>query len=85
MGGVMATSKQVGRTFVTRWIAKLKFPQLFTFVAALFFVDFLVPDMIPFLDEILLAAATVLLANLKNESVVDGREKPEEKDITPRD
>lgn len=80
-----STSKQVGRTVVTRWISKLRFPQLFTFAAALFFVDFLVPDMIPFLDEILLAAATVMLANLKDKSVVEAKEESVEKDITPRD
>lgn len=79
------TSKQVGRTVFTRWISKLRFPQLFTFAAALFFIDFLVPDMIPFLDEILLAAATVLLANLKDKSVVESPKEREEKDITPRD
>jgi hypothetical protein len=78
------TSKQIGGTILTRWISKLRFPQLFTFAAALFFIDFLVPDMIPFLDEILLAAATVLLGNLKDKSVAEDVEKPAEKDITPR-
>lgn len=81
------TSKQVGQTIVTRWISKLRFPQLFTFTAALFFVDFLVPDLVPFIDEILLAAATLLLANLKNEPKGDGvgeeSSKPAEKDVTP--
>ena len=77
------TSKQVGQTIFTRWVSKLRFPQLFTFTAALFVVDFLVPDMIPFLDEILLAAATLLLANLKNEKSVEIVEEPLEKDITP--
>lgn len=79
-----ATSRQVGRTIFTRWISKLKFPQLFTFTAALFLIDFIVPDMIPFLDEILLAAATLLLANMKREPVEEEVEKPPEKDITPR-
>ncbi len=79
------TSKQVGQTIFTRWVSRLRFPQLFTFTAALFFVDFLVPDLIPFLDEILLAAATLLLANLKDKNVVvEEGEKPPEKDITPR-
>jgi len=77
------TSKEVGRTIFTRWVSRLRFPQLFTFTAALFVVDFLVPDMIPFLDEILLAAATLLLANLKNNTSVQEVEKPREKDITP--
>jgi len=79
-----ATSRQVGRTIFTRWISKLKFPQLFTFTAALFLIDFIVPDLVPFLDEILLAAATLLLANMKREPVEAEPEKPPEKDITPR-
>ena len=61
----------------------MRFPQLFTFTAALFCVDFLVPDMIPFLDEILLAAATLLLANLKDKDTVEEVARPPEKDITP--
>ncbi len=76
-------SNQVGRTIFSRWISRLRFPQLFTFTAALFFVDFLVPDLIPFVDEILLAAATLLLANLKDKDHVPEAEKPQEKDITP--
>lgn len=78
------TSKQIGGNILTRWISTLRFPQLFTFAAALFFIDFLVPDMIPFLDEILLAAATVLLGNLKDKSVAEDVDKPAVKDVTPR-
>lgn len=83
MPSMSTTSKQVGKTLFTRWVSRLRFPQLFTFTATLFVVDFLVPDMIPFLDEILLAAATLLLANLKNNKSVQEFEKPREKDITP--
>lgn len=78
-----ATSKQVGKTIFTRWVSRLRFPQLFTFTAALFVIDFLVPDLVPFLDEILLAAATLLLANLKDNKSVQDFDKPREKDITP--
>ena len=85
MNAMSTTSKQVGKTLFAGWISKLRFPQLFTFTAVLFLVDLLVPDLIPFLDEILLAAATLLLANLKSERVVPEGEKPDEKDITPRD
>lgn len=83
MPSMSTTSNQVGRTILTRWVSRLRFPQLFTFTATLFVIDFLVPDMIPFLDEILLAAATLLLANLKDNKSVQDTEKPREKDITP--
>lgn len=85
------TPNQVGQTVLTGWFSRLRFPQLFVFTAVLFVVDFLIPDLVPFMDEILLAAATLLLANLKNKSAgaepqSDGEsEKPPEKDITPRD
>lgn len=86
MSAMSTTSGQVGRTIFTRWISKLKFPQLFTFTATLFLIDFVVPDLVPFLDEILLAAATLLLANIKRGRVAEDKlEKPQEKDITPRD
>ena len=83
MRSMSTTSKQVGRTLFTRWVSRLRFPQLFVFTAALFVVDALVPDLIPFLDEILLAAATLLLANLKDDKPVQEAEAPREKDITP--
>lgn len=45
--------------------AGLRFPQLFFVAAALFVLDVLVPDMIPFVDEILLGLLTLLLARWK--------------------
>ena len=47
------------------WLAGLRFPQLFLVFAGLFVVDFIMPDMIPFIDEILLGLATLLLASLR--------------------
>lgn len=50
---------------IQRWLARLRHPQLFLLVGLLFLVDLLVPDMVPFLDELLLLAATVLLGRWK--------------------
>jgi len=50
---------------VTRFAAGLRFPTLFKLVAALFVVDLFVPDVIPFMDEILLALGTLLLGSLR--------------------
>lgn len=41
-------------------VAKLRFPVLFAVTAALFLVDLVVPDVIPFADELLLGLATAL-------------------------
>lgn len=48
------------------WARKLKHPALFKLVAALFLLDMFIPDVIPFVDEILLGLGTLLLANWKN-------------------
>jgi hypothetical protein len=50
---------------VTRFASGLRFPTLFKIVAALFVLDLVVPDVIPFYDELLLALGTLLLGSLK--------------------
>jgi hypothetical protein len=50
---------------VTRFASGLRFPTLFKIVAALFVLDLVVPDVIPFYDELLLALGTRLLGSLK--------------------
>jgi len=50
---------------VNRFAAGLRFPTLFGLVAALFVIDLLVPDLVPFIDEILLALGTLLLGSLR--------------------
>jgi hypothetical protein len=66
--------------------SRLKFPQLLAVTATLFVLDLLVPDLIPFADEILLGLATALFA-LWREQVPEppAPEKPAERDVTPRD
>ena len=48
-----------------RWFGKLSYPRLFALAAALFVADVLIPDFIPFADELLLGLGTLLLANWK--------------------
>ena len=45
--------------------ARLKFPRLFALTAVLFVVDLIIPDLIPFADEILLGLVSAMLASLK--------------------
>ncbi|WP_166206933.1 DUF6116 family protein [Cognatiluteimonas telluris] len=49
-----------------RWFGRLGFPRLFLVTAALFVVDLVIPDVIPFADELLLGLGTLLLANWKS-------------------
>jgi hypothetical protein len=46
---------------------QLKFRNLFYLVTGLFLIDLLVPDFIPFIDEIILGLLAILLANWKKE------------------
>jgi len=62
------------------YLARLKFPQLFMLAAGLFVFDVIFPDMLPFIDEILLAIGTILLGSLHKK--VEPEPKPEIKDIT---
>jgi hypothetical protein len=50
---------------ILRWFGKLSYPRLFLFAAGLFVADTLIPDFIPFADELLLGLGTLLLANWK--------------------
>ena len=51
---------------VLNWARKLRFPILFKITAALFAVTLVIPDPIPFLDELLLGMTTIVLANWKH-------------------
>jgi hypothetical protein len=75
-------SKGLIRTLLGSFGARLRFPQLFALAASLFFVDLLIPDLIPFIDEILLGLMTLLLGSLQDRTRV-AEEKPPLKDITP--
>ncbi len=50
---------------VLAWLGRLRHPQLFVVAAVVFAVDLLIPDFVPFADEILLAATTVWLGSRK--------------------
>jgi hypothetical protein len=53
------------RGLVTRFASGLRFPTLFVLLAVLFLVDLMIPDVIPLMDEILLALGTLLVGSLR--------------------
>jgi hypothetical protein len=61
------------RSAVVGWLvarlARLRFPTLFVVTALLFVVNLVVPDAIPFVDELLLGLGTALLASWKRKPV----------------
>lgn len=73
-------------SFPMSYLSTLRFPQLFVLLGVLFFADLVVPDLIPFFDELLLGLLTVMVGTLRSHGR-DGRkdlEKPPEKNVTPR-
>jgi hypothetical protein len=47
------------------FVGRLSFPRLFMLTAGLFLLDFLIPDVIPFIDELMLGLGTLLLASFR--------------------
>jgi hypothetical protein len=52
-----------------RFASGLRFPTLFWITAGLFLVDLVVPDLVPFADELLLGLLALLFASLKRRGV----------------
>jgi hypothetical protein len=57
------------RGLVARFASGLRFPTLFAVMAGLFLLDLLLPDFIPFVDEILLGLATLFVGALRRRAV----------------
>lgn len=67
--------------FRSQWIKRLKYPQLFVLMAAVFALDVAVPDFIPFVEEILLGLGTLLLANIKDRHEQRQQDVPTDEDV----
>lgn len=47
------------------FLSRLSFPRLFVLAASLWALDMVIPDFIPFIDELLLGIGTLLLASFR--------------------
>jgi hypothetical protein len=76
-----------GAQFVEKTVSRLKFPQAFAVFAVLFVFDLIVPDFIPFVDEILLGLGAALFGMWRERVSVPragaAAEKPPMKNVTP--
>jgi hypothetical protein len=74
-------------TLMARFAGRLRFPQLFAFTGTLFLLDLLIPDLIPFADEMMLGLLTLMLGTWKKQVPDEAPQgpKPPIKDITPED
>ena len=53
------------RDRILQYAARLRYPRLLALFLGLFILDLIIPDFIPFADEILLGLISLLLAGLK--------------------
>lgn len=78
-----------GTPFIQQTISRLKFPQAFAFFVALFLFDLIIPDFVPFIDEILLGLGAALFGMWRERVSVPrpgpAAEKPAMKNVTPGD
>jgi len=79
-------AKGFGGAVAGKLASRVRYPQLFLLALCLFLLDVLMPDLIPFIDEILLGVATVLLGSWRTRKVEEPFGDPRPlKDLTPRD
>jgi Family of unknown function (DUF6116) len=52
-------------SLIAQFLSRLATPRLFLLAAALLGLDLVIPDFVPFLDEILLAILTLIFARRK--------------------
>ncbi len=81
----MATTigKEERQGLIRGFLSRLKFPQLFLVLAALFAADMIIPDPILFLDEAILGVLAVMFGLWRNRSEDDEDDQPPMKNITP--
>ena len=48
-----------------RFASRLRFPWLLLLTLAVFLLDLVIPDLVPFVDEVLLGLLTLVLASLR--------------------
>lgn len=65
MGFRSFTLMSLVRDRLIRYVGGLRFPYLVALTGTLFVIDLVIPDILPFADEILLALVTIILSRLK--------------------
>jgi hypothetical protein len=67
------------RDRIVRYVERLRFPYLVAATAVLFVVNMAIPDVIPYIDEILLGLATVILSRIKKHVTASDAPEPSER------
>lgn len=69
----MTTPHRVATGGFLKWARTRRFPTLLGITGSLFVVDLVVPDLIPFVDELLLGLGTLILARWKDRRQLGSR------------
>ena len=64
--------------------ARLRFPTLFWVTLAIFLLDLVIPDLIPFADEVLLGLGAMILSNWQKPQATEAQRPPIEHEPPPR-
>jgi hypothetical protein len=83
----------ISTSFLTQFFSRLRFPELFVIFAILFGIDMIVPDLVPFVDELILGLLTLMMGSFRRrrDQGVPGAgppekaAKPPEKNVTPKE
>jgi len=62
---MLGKMKRMIQDRLIQYLSGLRFPKLLALTALVFVLDLIIPDVIPFADEILLGLMTLLLGTLK--------------------
>ncbi len=73
----MLTPWSAIRDRLMRYASTLRFPKLLAITAALFVIDLIFPDVVPFVDEILLGLISLLFASLRKRRGENARQDEE--------
>ncbi|KAF0192683.1 MAG: putative transmembrane protein [Gammaproteobacteria bacterium] len=66
----MSAARRGFVALIMAWGSRLRYPQLMALTSTLFVLDILVPDFVPFADEILLGLLTLLIGTRKKRPVI---------------
>lgn len=61
--------RMIGR--IERYLTTLRFPILMLLTVVLFTVNMLIPDVVPFVDEVLMALIAIVLSRIKRRPASD--------------
>ncbi len=82
----MATTP-ISSGFIARFLTRVSTHKLTILVGSLFLLDLIIPDLVPFVDEIVLGILTLLIARWQSrgsQAEPTPASKPPMKDVTPR-